>query len=374
VVNVIRRILIFWLAVALLTPLAIEAQKKKKTEEELTQTLPVLLEPPQALVVETRKFSFVTTPLSNKGLFTQQMRDALKGLLQNARGAQVVKLRAFVAGGGDLRRVSSVVGEVFADKKFAMPVISTVQVGGLPAAGAEVQLEAVLQQKQNVAEHGLAFLSARWVKAEAGQARMPALVQRSLGSLRQSLEAAGTGANEVLRVSCFVTTLEDALDVQALMASTFPHAAASVVSTQRAPSEAGAACEAVAALRKDSGPIEFIGSEDGSSQVVLIGAPRLVVTGSQLAFQYSEPDARLAFERLNRTLEANGSSLQNAVVLNAYPLSMQLAAQVRKVRMEFIDARRAPAGTILPFEGLPGLESAFSLEAIAVPAADSGKF
>src|ERR1700691_5965755 len=96
------------------------AQKgKKKTDEEpVTQTLPVLKDPPSAVVAETARLVFHVSPLSNKGLLSQQVRDALKALLRDSHGATVVKLRAFVAGSGDMRRVSTIVSETFTEHKL----------------------------------------------------------------------------------------------------------------------------------------------------------------------------------------------------------------------------------------------------------------
>ena len=60
------------------------AQKnKKKTEEPVTQTLPVLKDPPGAVAAETARLVFHVSPLSNKGLLSQQIRDALKALLRD---------------------------------------------------------------------------------------------------------------------------------------------------------------------------------------------------------------------------------------------------------------------------------------------------
>src|ERR1700691_6140709 len=87
--------------------------KKKTNEEPVTQTLPVLKDPPGAISAETARLVFHVSPLSSKGLLSQQVRDALKALLAENHNATVVKLRAFVAGSGDLRRVQQIVSEVF---------------------------------------------------------------------------------------------------------------------------------------------------------------------------------------------------------------------------------------------------------------------
>ena len=137
---------------------SVSAQKKnKKDEEPPTQVLPPLTDPPDAVVAETARLSFQVSPLSNKGLLSQQIRDALKALLHDNHGAQIVKLRAFVAGSGDLRRVQTIMVEEFTDRKLALPVLSTIQVGALPMVGAQVVIEAASVERREVNPGGLAF-------------------------------------------------------------------------------------------------------------------------------------------------------------------------------------------------------------------------
>src|SRR5947208_2280017 len=105
-----RLIPVFFLAGAVaLVPSA--AQKKKK--DEITQTLALPKEPPQVAVGETRRLVFHVAPLSARGPLAQQTRDALHALLKLNGGLPVVHLRAYVAGGGDVRRVPQLVSEIF---------------------------------------------------------------------------------------------------------------------------------------------------------------------------------------------------------------------------------------------------------------------
>src|SRR5712691_609627 len=85
------------------------ADKKKKKKDEETQTLVIPKDLPGAVVGETRRLTFHVTPLSAKGLLSAQVRDALRALLRESGGNQVLKIRAFVAGSGDLRRVRDLV-------------------------------------------------------------------------------------------------------------------------------------------------------------------------------------------------------------------------------------------------------------------------
>src|SRR5438309_1635716 len=104
------------------------AQKKKK--KEVTQTLQLPKELPATVTGETRRLTFHVTPLSNRGLLSAQVRDALKALARDTSGSTVLKIRAFVAGSGDLRRVRDLVSESFTERKQPLPVLSLVQAGG----------------------------------------------------------------------------------------------------------------------------------------------------------------------------------------------------------------------------------------------------
>jgi hypothetical protein len=75
------------------TPLRIKPPKKEKEPE--TQTLPLPPEPPSAVVAETGKLklAFHVSPLSAKGLLTQQIHDAIKALDRANSGSTFVKPR-----------------------------------------------------------------------------------------------------------------------------------------------------------------------------------------------------------------------------------------------------------------------------------------
>src|SRR4051794_29140348 len=123
---------------------ALAAKKKKKEKKEppeITQVLELPKDPPQAVIAEADRLVFHVSPLSAKGLLSQQIRDAMKALWNSAKGAKIVKIRAFVAGSGDMRRVPAVVSEMFTEKKQALPAVSVIQVGGLPLDGAQVVME-----------------------------------------------------------------------------------------------------------------------------------------------------------------------------------------------------------------------------------------
>src|SRR5437660_2323942 len=132
---------------------AASAQCKKKKEEE-TQTLQLPRELPGAVVGDTRRLTFHVTPLSSKGLLSQQIRDALKAVARDAGNETVLKIRAFVAGSGDLRRVRDLVSESFTERKQPLPSLSLIQSGGLPLDGAQVAFEYIAAARNDLHQYG----------------------------------------------------------------------------------------------------------------------------------------------------------------------------------------------------------------------------
>ena len=104
--------------------------------------------------------------------------------------------------------------------------------------------------------------------------------------------------------------------------------------------------------------------EPGVSQIALVAAPHLVFTGTQVSFGYEEKDARLAFERLKRALEQAGVRCATWHTRTTIRSRRESPAQVRKVRSEFFDSARPPAGAVLTFEGLPSMDAGFAVDVV----------
>ena len=124
------------------------AAKKKKDDE--TQTLALPKDPPMVAIGDSTRLVFHVSPLSGKGLLSQQTRDALHAILKANGSAQVIHLRAFVAGSGDLRRVPQIVSEVFTKEKQPLPSVSVIQAGALPLEDAQIVIEAVSEARRPV--------------------------------------------------------------------------------------------------------------------------------------------------------------------------------------------------------------------------------
>ncbi len=367
-----RRLLFSTTLAIALAMLVWPADKKQKKKEEETQALEVLPDPPATVTAETERLIFRVTPLTAKGLLSQQVRTALKWLLDQDKKAPVVKLRAFVAGTGDMRRVQAIVSEVFTEKKLPLPALSVVQAGALPLEGAQVVLESVAAGKKAVNPNGLAFISGQGASVDQPLQPVLPLFEQSIARMRSALGAAGLESGDVLRATCYFSSLDDLTPIRQRAYADFPKAAWNFVQRTREPAQSLAECEAVARLRRrPAEPLVFVnpaalaGSPD-HSQMALVGARKLALTGTQLAFGFRETDARLAFQRLGKSLEQTGASYNRVAVASVYPLSRSIADLVRKIRPEFCDRDRPPAGTMLPFQGLPSLDASFALDVIAV--------
>ena len=357
-----RRVLAGILLLALLCGIAVAKKKKKKDEEPVTQTLPLLQDPPPAVVADSERLEFRVAPLSPKGLLSQQVRDGLRALIHDARGATIVKIRAFVAGTGDMRRVQTIVSEIFTEKKLPLPALSTIQGGALPGEGVQVALESTAVEKKAVNPQGLAFIS-----GQPGRT-----IGESIEQIQTALRAAGAKNANVLQTTCFVSSLDNYADLRQAVAAAFPSAAANFVQMQRVPVRTPVECEAVAAVdRPIADRVEFLNPEglpkaQNYAQIALIAPGRLVITGTQLGFGPKEPDIRLAFERLRKVLDAQHTTFKDVVYSRIYPVSDDVAERVRTVRFEFFDKDRPPASTLLPFEGLPSLDALFGVEVMAL--------
>jgi len=310
-------------------PLPVKPPKKQKEVD--TQTLPLPPGPPSAVIAEASRLVFSISPLSAKGLLTQQVHDALKALDRANGGATFVKLRAFVAGTGDMRRVATIVAEEFSDKKMPLPAVTTIQVGALPMVGAQVMIESISIQKNDkktLNPDGLAFFPAQRVS---------------------ELEASAKSQDAVMvQVTCFMGDLTQVDTARAAITSSFPGAAANFVQLTRLAVESGMSCEGVGRLQKP-----------GKSSA------KLVFTATQMAFQDTDQDLRLAYGRLGRVLETMRTSYSGTQLLSIYSLNPPTAEKAAALAPEFLGASTRPAESTLIVEGLPSLDATVAIELVA---------
>ncbi|MEO5922647.1 MAG: hypothetical protein ABIR70_02370 [Bryobacteraceae bacterium] len=274
----------------------------------------------------TSQLVFHVSPLSAKGLLSQQIEDAIKALDKANGAATFLKIRAFVAGTGDLRRVQTIVNVMFSEKKLPIPVVTTVQVGSLPLEGAQVIIESISEEKKPVNPAGLAFLPT--VETATGAEAVTAM------------QTALAGATP-LRLTCFADSQAEAESARATAAKLFPKLTGVFAQSTRYTLGSRAACEAIA----QGGPVQ---------------SAKLVFAAAQLTFGEEEADLALAFDRLDKALEPQGIHRSDAVLVNAYATSRAVADKARAL------AAPTPRSAVF-IEGLPSQDATLSVEAI-IPA------
>lgn len=172
---------------------------------------------------------------------------------------------------------------------------------------------------------------------------------------------------DMLKVTCFVRFLDENKDAARLIAQRFPNAAANYVQMQREYVLPVAECEGSARAREPASPVRFMPpGPAGYSPMVIVSAPKLVFSSTQLAFGSQEGDIRLAFDRLQKSIAPLNASLDTAVMSHIYLVSKGLTDTLRVVRLSFYNRNSPPANTILPVESLPSMDASMGLDVVAV--------
>lgn len=328
--------------------LALSTQRKKSTEPK-TQVLPLPPELPMALAAETNELDFHISPLLRTGGLAAQIRQSLNDLIRDTRGETIIKLRAFVAGAGDARRVQAVVAELFTERKLPLPALSILQVGALGEQTAQVVIEAVVSTHKTVNPNGLAFL--------AGQ--VGATLRDSLERLSTSAKAAGVTPERILTCTCFTSRIENSDATRAAVQSSFPRSAINVVEALRDPASDATDCEAIGQLSGPPAAASVVWLKN--SRATLVTSQRLVFTGLQLTFGSYLDDAHEAFSRLQRAASAL-QPVEAPVEVNAFSIDAYAGSALRK-------STSVPASifTVQTVEGLPSIDASAGIEAVMAP-------
>ena len=323
--------------------------QKKKNEEPKPQILPLPPELPMALAADAETLDFHISPLLRSGGLAAQIKQSLDDLIRDTHGETIVKLRAFVAGAGDARRVQSEAADLFTDHKLPLPVLSVLQVGALGDEAAKVVIEAVVSTHRAVNPNGLGFV--------AGQAG-PSL-KDAVDKLAGSVKTAGIAPESLLTATCFTSAIEDYGATRASLLKVFPNASVNVVQALRDPPNDASMCEAIGQLsEKPAHDVVFLGEH----RVTQVRAGRLIFTGMQLTFGSFLDDAQESFQRLQRAAKAFGGA-DVAVEVNAYSLNAYAGSALRKTT-----SFPQNTFTIQRVEGLPAIDASAGIEAILAPA------
>jgi hypothetical protein len=339
------------LAVLLLvgSPVLHGQKRKRKEEEPKTQVLPLPRELPMVLEADTKGLDFHVSPLLKTGGLAAQIRRSLTDLLRDTHGETIVKLRAFVSGVGDARRVTTEVSELFTSRKLPLPVLTVLQVGALGEDSAQVEIEAVVSTPRTLNPNGLAFFSGQTANSLSG----------ALERVQASAKAASVPPEGIVSCTCFVSRLESGLQERQTVQSKFPKAAVNVVQALRDPPNNTTMCEAVGQLSSASMEAPLLLLKDARASVVR--SPKLVFTGLQLTFGSYLDDAREAFKRLQRAASVVEGA-DSTVQLNAFSLDLIAGSALRK-------STSAPPSTFTTqiVEGLPAMDASAGIEAVLVP-------
>jgi hypothetical protein len=271
-------------------------------------------------------------------------------LLRDTHGETIIKLRAFVAGAGDARRVQAETTEIFTDHKLPLPVLSIIQVGALGYEPAKVVIEAVVATHRAENPGGLAFVAGQIGKS----------LPEALAKLQHSASAAAVTPGEVLSTTCFTSRIEDYDATRASIQSLFPNALIDVVQALRDPLSDVSMCEAVGRLSSVSTAQSQV-TWLSAARVTLVRSPQLIFTGMQLTFGSFLDDAHEAFLRLQR-VASSIQPVQAPVQVNAFSLSASAGSAVSKTT-----SYPQSTFTVQTVEGLPAIDASAGIEAVLAP-------
>ena len=304
--------------------------KNKADKEPPSQTLPAQVELPTAVAAETARLTFHVAPLSSKGLLLQQTRDALKELMQANHGGRMVKLRAFVAGTGDARRVREIVSEVFSEEAAAAGA-------GDGSSGRPAQGRSASGNGERFRRRGQA----------AGEPRRAGVFSGAAGGGRKERggatgERGGAGGSRGgggYAERHLLSGIERGCTGAGCGGAAFPAAA------MGRDGYGAASARRLRIVRgvRGSGTANAAAGEavQLGPGAALVSAPKLIFTGAQMAFGEKEADLRLAFERLEKSMEPLGVTYQDVVFAGFYPVSRAAEAEAAGVEHGVLPQSRA---------------------------------
>lgn len=303
-----------------------------------------------ALEADTATLDFHSSPLLRTGGLGVQIRQSLADLIRDTKGETIVKLRAFVAGAGDARRVQVETAALFTEKKLPLPTVSIIQVGALENEAAQLVIEAVVSTRKTINPNGLAFFS--------GQVGVN--YQQAIRELQRSAQLASVAPSHLLRSTCFTARIENAAGIRSTLEAAFPAAAITIVQPLRDAVRDETLCEAVGQLSQPraEGPVVLL----KEARAALVNSPKLVFTGLQLTFGNFLDDAQEAVRRLERAASAV-EAVEAPVEVNAFALDASAGSAVRKK----MTAVPLSTFTVQTVEGLPSIDATAGIEAVLAP-------
>lgn len=323
--------------------------QKRKNEEPKPQILPLPPEPPMALKADTNALDFHISPLLKIGGLAAQIRQSLTDLIRDTRGETIVRLRAFVAGAGDARRVQAEVGQLFTERKLPLPVLSVLQVAALGDDAAQVVIEGVVSTHRTVNPNGLAFI--------AGQNGRS--LSEALEKLKDSAASASVPPDHVLTATCFAGQLDGDAGVRSAVLALFPNTAVNVVQAIRDPANDESMCEATGQPTQAPGEGQVLLLKQ--QRTAIVTSRELVFTGLQLSFGSYLDDAHEAVTRLQRAAASFGP-VDAPVQVNVFALNAPAGSALRKTTSVPLSIF-----TVQTVEGMPAMDATAGVEAVFAP-------
>lgn len=303
------------------------------------------------VIVETAEARFQVANPQPKGTMMQQVKQAhekIKG--------KVYRYRVFVKPDADVGLISTV---------LRAPVLSIIRVAGLPNRDQKISVEAVTNGGRN--PQGLVFVSGQGVNQAGLMPKVEPLVKTALDNVDLALKGVSITSDDVVALTCYISSMEDITAVKSLTEKRYPIAARNEIQIPVPYGRALVECEAVARAK---GPVGFVYPEGltkspNFTQVTGISSKRMIFSGLHGSGACTEDNIRAMFKLLASNLEKNKASIKEAVFSYVYPNTQDGTDLTRKVRFEFFNKEKAPASTLLQFLGFQDKQSCTGLEVVS---------
>lgn len=294
---------------------------------------------PQA-VVQTSDIRFVVANPKPKGTLMEQVEFA-RWTVERPK-VRVARYRAFVRSDADLGQISSV---------LHAPVLSIIKVAALPHPAQKISVEAVINGGNN--PQGLVFISGQGATAEKTMPKVLPLATTAFDNIDKALKSVQLEGADVLTVTCFLSSVQDAAAIGELAATRYPQAAINNMQIAMGYGRAVAECEAIARAKQPVGFIypEGLTKSPNFTQVTGISSKKMIWSGLSVSNGCNDGAIRQMFQKLDATLSKNGASIKNVAFSYLYPNSVDGTDLTRSVRFEFYNKAQAPASTLMPFSG-----------------------
>lgn len=303
------------------------------------------------VVVTTAEARFQVANPEPKGTLLDQARkaaDMIKG--------KTFRYRVFVRPDSDPGLISTI---------LRAPVVSVIRVASLPVAGQKLSVEAVTSGGNN--PQGLVFISGQGVSRDENVPLVKPMVEQAYNNIDKALAAVQLAPADVLAVTCYLSSLQDAAAVEELTAARYPK---TVQNHLQIPMEYGRAlveCEAVARARAPVGFVypEGLTKSPNFTQVAGVSTRRMLFSSLHTSRGCTDAAIRQMFRGLESELSKNGASIKNVAFSYVYPNSIDGTNLTRAVRFEFYNQQQAPASTLLPFSGFYEKTACTGVELVA---------